>query len=751
MKKVVLLVFMLILGKVYANNPEILVLDKENKDPIPYANICFEEIKTQAKFHAVTTVNGIVKNPVQNQSVIAISFVGYKTIIDTIKQNESKEYLMELDLFNLEEITVTGTRTPHTLKNAPILTQMVTRKEIERIDAITITDILETEVPGLEVGRHGYGQSISVQGLEPQYTLFLIDGERMAGETGGNIDYSRINAANIEKIEILRGASSALYGSNAMGGVINIITKKPNNKLEFSANLRYAQTNQDNYDDNNYYEDYEKKFYKNQDWPNLNGNLSIGFRKNSFYSNTFLNFKSLDGYQLEDREGLKYHYINADTTIVNEKGTSSINGMMDYTLTQKFGYDDGKKWAFEIRGNYYKHEEFPINVSNWTHDLYKNYTVGGFAKYNINKNQKVHFTYNTDIYDKYDVYERRSDSAALNYRNGFHNAKLNYTVNIGTKHNLFIGIESLFETLETDMFISDASKLISKSANDEVIVLQDEYQLTNKIQTILGLRTGYHSTFNFHTSPSVTIKYDLKPVKLRVNYARGYRSPTLKELYMNWSHLGMFQIVGSTNLEPETNNYFAFSTDYLNTKRKLNTTLIASYNQIENKIDGIWTDEDTVEYINFDKIKIANIEALVKWRLHNFFNIKGGYVYTKQFKDDEVVALSEVSPHAITTQLEFLYSRGVYRISANLSGKYYSKKNVEGQNDDEDSPLYEQTYEIRYPSYSMWNLTINQQLGKHVTVNLGVKNLFDYTSPTVTMNTSPSIGRRYFISLGYKL
>ncbi len=95
MKIYILLVFLLIGGKLYANNPEILILDKENNNPIPYANVCFEEIVTQTKFYSVTSVNGIVKNPVQSKSLIAISYVGYKTIIDTIKPDESKKYLIE--------------------------------------------------------------------------------------------------------------------------------------------------------------------------------------------------------------------------------------------------------------------------------------------------------------------------------------------------------------------------------------------------------------------------------------------------------------------------------------------------------------------------------------------------------------------------------------------------------------------------------------------------------------------------------
>lgn len=218
---------------------------------------------------------------------------------------------------------------------------------------------------------------------------------------------------------------------------------------------------------------------------------------------------------------------------------------------------------------------------------------------------------------------------------------------------------------------------------------------------------------------------------------------------MNWSHLGMFQIIGSTDLKPETNNYFALSADYLNTDKKLNATIIASYNQIYNKIDGVWLTDTTVNYVNLDNVKVFNIESILKWRLHSNINLKGGYVYTNLIRDKNVVALSEVSPHALTSQIEFLYTKEKFDFTANLSGKFYSNKNVHGENDDESSTLYGETYEIRYPAYSMWNLTVNISYGKHLALSTGFKNLFNYTSPTVTMNTTTSIGRKYFVSLQY--
>lgn len=735
----------------FSQHISVQVKESATGQPVPYAYARWQSTgQDKEQGSALSDKDGFFTLPLSSKRIVlSIACLGFKNYNDTVFLSGTIVVELEQDLFNLEAITVTGTRTPHTLKEAPVLTQLISRQEIERVDALTIAEILEAEVPGIELSRHGYGQSMTMQGLEPQYTLVLIDGERMAGETGGNVDYSRLNAANIEKVEIVRGAGSALYGSNAMGGVINVITKKPAKTVDISASFRYAQFNQKNYDaDYVYDETYERDFYRNQDKPNLNANLTMGFRGRNFYSNTYVNLKSADGYILSDRENLQEHYVKIDTTVIHPLGTSAISGMLDYTISQKLGFDADKKWAFEVRGNYYSHEEFPTFKSDWQHDLYKNHTLGGFAKYRVSRTNELQLTWNSDVYNKYDVFERL-DHTALNYRNVFHNARLNYVFGSGTRHRIFAGTENLYEVLETDMFAADADKLVSRSVNDAMLVLQDEFRVAEKFQAVLGLRSGYHTTFSFHASPSVTLRYQLKDVNFRLNYARGYRSPTLKELYMNWSHLGMFRIIGSTALKPETNDYFALSADYLNTNQKVNATIIASFNQIHNKIDGIWLNDTTVNYLNLNKVDMLNVESLLKWRMHQYFNFKGGYVFTRQMKDENVVALSEVSPHAFTSQLEFIYGGKKIDLSASISGKFYSSKTVSAENEDSESTLYQELYEIQYPAYTLWNLTVRVSYHKHLVLTTGFKNIFDYTAPVVTMNTSPSVGRRYFASITY--
>ena len=753
-----------------AQDSQIQLLQKNSNKPLTYANVSWQVLnQSEWNGYAASDDKGYINIPVVSDKNIIVNAtcVGYKPICDTIIPSNTNIIYVEEDLLNLEQVTVTGTRTQHTLKQAPILTQIITSKELERIDAMTVTDILEAEVPGIEMGRHGYGPSMKVQGLDPQYTLILIDGERMAGETGGNVDYSRLNAANIERIEILRGASSALYGSNAMGGVINIITQKPQKKLDVSVSLRYAEKNQKNYDKNKTFPTvYERDFFKNQDKLNLNGNIKFGFRHKNFYSHTFVNYKSHDGYHIEDKERLEKKFADIDTSTYYYFGSSSISGFQDYTIKQKIGYTDDK-WDVQISGNYYEHEDLPVALYdyrydttsvekaiiekpyNWKHDKFKNYTIGGFANYNLANNEMIRFSHHTDIYDKFDVFEKKG-TEFHNYRNSVNNTKLNYTLRL-KKHNFFAGLENLYEILEADMFNEDES-MEEKTTNDVVLILQDEIQLMPKLQAVIGLRGGYHTTFDFHGSPSITFKYNINPLNIRLNYAIGYRAPNLKELFMDWSHMGMFQIVGNSDLKPETSNYYSFSLDFINKNKNLNATIITSYNNIKDKIDNLFITEDVIKYFNMDKVEIFNVEAILKWRISQNFNFKGGYIYTSRHEDNEAVSLSDLSPHALTTQLEYLYAKNKIKGSLNLSGKIYGKKTLDAYETDVDETdvLYNKIYELHYPSYAIFNLTATCSYGAHITLSAGAKNIFDYKAPVVTMNTSPTVGRRLFTALTFR-
>ena len=144
------------------------------------------------------------------------------------------------DSVELDPIVVTASHTPKSLKDAPVVTRLITLRDIKIVDATNIQDLLIQEIPGLEFGfAMSQETSLIMSGFGGNSVLFLVDGERMAGETMDNVDYNRMNLDNVGRIEIVKGASSALYGSNAVGGVVNIISRESLEPWTANANTRF--------------------------------------------------------------------------------------------------------------------------------------------------------------------------------------------------------------------------------------------------------------------------------------------------------------------------------------------------------------------------------------------------------------------------------------------------------------------------------------------------------------------------------
>ena len=736
---IIFLLFVSFLG--FSQSNYFTVLDSETGEPLPYVNICFECVETGAKDFSITGTNGKVVNKAESTCIVALSFVGYKTIIDTITPNTNKIYKLEPDVFNLEQIVVTATRSGKTLKDVPVITQVISAKDIEDRGLSTVEEVLEQDIPGLDFQQVGFGTNVSMQGLEAKNILILVDGERLAGDNGNNIDYSRLNTENIEKIEIVKGASSALYGSQAMGGVINIITKNPRKKVEFSFSSKLTERNQVNYhdleeDDRNY------TFKSNLDRPNLNTSASLGFSLKKFSARTDFSSKSFDAYQLEDLDSQVYNPINIDTVLVYPIEKTNIDGYNDYTINQKFKYKFNKRLEVNLKGSYYNHNQYDFNPNN-KYQKYEDLTYGGNVKYKFNNYTGITASFNRDQYNKYDYLEKL-DEKRLNYTNTFLNPRLIGTLKYKEKQNFTLGTEYLNEKLLTDKFVNDT--LTEKQVNTSVFFAQDDIAVTDKINVIVGGRTDYHSAFGLHFSPKISGMYKFGDHAVRLNYAKGFRAPTLKELYMDWDLLGMFVLKGNENLQPETNDYLSGSIEY--SKNNLNGSVNIYKNWFKNKIDGEWQNNETVyQYVNIESTELTGLELLLKYRLNKNFRFSGGYSFVHDNRSAES-QMSTISPHSANGRIEYAYKKGIYNLNINLNAKFTGAKNY----NDFDDVYYrgqwvKAEYEVHYNAFSIWNLAISQKFYNSVNLILGVNNLFDYKSRVVNFNTTIMPGRRVFVSI----
>ncbi|MDY5968572.1 MAG: TonB-dependent receptor plug domain-containing protein, partial [Bacteroidales bacterium] len=189
------------------------VLDN-NRKPIPYAYVyiegknCGTQADVEGRFRMTL--------PPKGSYMLTASCVTFKKTQVMVSAGDTAVVIVMKADNLLEVVTITGTRTPKTLAETPVVTRIISQHDIEMSDATNVKDLLEAELPGLEFTYSMNQQvSISLQGMGGMSVLFLVDGERLAGETLDNTDFQRLSMDNIEKIEIVKGAATALYGSNA--------------------------------------------------------------------------------------------------------------------------------------------------------------------------------------------------------------------------------------------------------------------------------------------------------------------------------------------------------------------------------------------------------------------------------------------------------------------------------------------------------------------------------------------------------
>lgn len=640
---------------------------------------------------------------------------------------------------NMEDVVITATRTPLPLKKTPVITRVITARDLESRGVATIQEALENELAGVEFHQAGYGTSLSFQGLDARYVLFLVNGERMAGETYGNIDYARIPVSNIERIEIVRGASSVLYGSNAMGAVVNIITKMPQKQVEVNASLRYGTPYQDNRSETLGGSNTESdiKTYRNKlDLPNLRGDVSVGFNTGKLQSLTTLSYRTVDAYKLVGTKDEVRHYaagelkkmgpkmipvigpggnvvgmrpemdpttgmpvfevkstnLNDTTVIVSPDSRGlSVSGWRDINVGQRFDYTLSKKFRFELSGNYFNKQRYDFNgsilddnpMSNnskpWTYETYEGYNIKALMEHSPNENNKVYLSFIRDEYFR--NLDSLSGVSTPKQNHVFNTPRLLWTLKAGESHRLTTGLELVNEQLHFDMNPLGYDDL--KSMNTGSLYVQDEIRSQKALSFTAGVRADWNNRFGWHVTPKVSVKYSVGKFTIRGNYANGYRNPTLKELFMEFKvpTQGETYIMGNDALKPETNHYLSLAGEFTTQDFNISATLYNSY--FRNKIDvrghmeGLKT---MLQYENIRRSQMGGIELIARWRICRGLFLRGNYNYLFQIDDASQESTQYIypSPHTATLQADYGFSAGnnCY-INFNATLRYVGAKTYE--------------------------------------------------------------------------
>ncbi|MBR6203196.1 MAG: TonB-dependent receptor [Bacteroidaceae bacterium] len=594
----------------------------------------------------------------------------------------------------LNDVVVTGTRTPKLLKDAPIQTRVITAADIEKVDATNVEDLLQQEMPGVEYSyAMNQKKHMNLCGFGGQSILFLVDGERLAGETMDDVDFTRLNMANVERIEIVKGAASALYGSNAGGGVINIITKEQTEPWTLNLNARLARHN-------------ERRF-----------GGAYGTKGKWLQNMLNVNFTSTDNFNVDNAP-------NPAAQVV-----ATIYGDRTWNFKDRLVYTPTDRLKFIARAGYFYRE---LTRTADSPERYRDFSAGLRGLWDMSKSDNLELSYSFDQYDKSDYYkithlDVRDYSNVQNIFRGIYNHAWN------TGSILTVGTDFMHDYL---MNKNLGNTTVSQNTFDAFA--QYDWLIDRQWELVGAVRYDYFSdSKDAHFTPKLNVRYQpIDNLNLRLGYGMGFRSPALKEKYYNFDMVGIWIIQGNPNLKAELSHNFNASADY--TKGNYNFTVAAYYNNVHNKLaTGIphyLPNDDKQLYLDYTNLKDYSVyggEATVQARWDNGLSARFSYAYTNEQlpKDGEGHTINNqyipARKHSLTARIDWdkQFTKN-YGLRLSLNGRFLSSvKNVEFV---DYYDIAKGTSTIHYPAYTLWKLSAVQRIGKAVRVTAALDNLLNY-------------------------
>lgn len=639
---------------------------------------------------------------------------------------------------DLEEVIITATRTKRQLSSLPLPVTIITKKEIKAGNYLRLKNVINEQTGLVTIPDYGGGEGVQLQGLDSEYTLILIDGAPVIGRKAGTLDLSRLSVGNIKQIEVVKGASSCLYGNEALGGVINIITDQPKDNIETAIDYRIS------------------------DYNTHDTNVNLGWNKKKISVSGFINRYSSNGYDLDK------------TTIAK-----TVAPFINYTLNTKIDYAVSKKSNVLASARYFTEEQSYVVNEN----------LNGNGKANELNGQ---LKYTHAIEDKWKMYV---DIYATSYRTTSHidslsgnelersffnqalvRPELRTTYNFSKKTNAIIGFGVNHERLNRTSF---AAKPVF---NTPYAYAQFDATIINKVNVIIGARYDNHSKYQSQFSPKTAFRLEINDkLSLKSSVGYGFKAPDFRQLYFDFTNstvgytvlgynavitqLEKMEVLGQISsikvpssefvngLKPESSLSMNTGVDF-----KPTSTLKISVNYFNNKISNLIdtqviaskrNGQNVFSYYNVNTVETQGLECNAKWKPTSNFYVSGGYqlLYAKDkvaqeaFYKGKIYARKTISsPSFVLKETEYfgLYNRSRHMgnikfyynyikwgLNASLRGVYRSKYGLYDTNGNS----YLDSYDTFVKGYSVWNTSLNKTLFKNYTVGIGMDNAFGYKDP----------------------
>lgn len=675
------------------------------------------------------------------------------SIVSAIGQNPTvKTSTTSLsDTVALTDVVVTAQYQPNTIDKSTYKVKVIDAEKIQALAAINLKDALSNELNIRFSQDPVLGSGMSLQGLSGQNVKILIDGVAMIGRQNGNLDLSQININNIERIEIVEGPLSVSYGTNALAGVINIITKKPkSNSLSAGVNLYYETNNTYNAGLNF---SVKKKYHGIV--LNLNRNYFNGWNINDNYY--FIPDKTLADTNRYKSWKPKEQYFG-DVQYSFEKNKFKLNYRAAYfnelIVNRGFPQKPYYETAFD---DYYKTQR--IDNTIYTNFKFKNFkSFNNTFAYNYYRRDKTtYYKSLTDLSEQLSPDASLQDTAIFTQamaRGSFISSKPYETWNDTTvKHNRLN--YDLGYDLNYNYALGKRIKNKAQTIGDYALFASAEIQPFKNFILRPGIRYTYNTVYKSPLTPSFNIKYNTSNWTFRASYAKGFRAPDLKELYFEFVDIN-HNIFGNTELKAEQSDNYNLNIKFAKKKTKSDYSIDVSgfYNDINNLITLALLSGSKYTYINIGKFKSYG-SSLNGTYTYKQLTLSAGTSliarYNELSSDFSNVEKFSYTPEA---RASAQYKLAKWKTNLNCFYKYTGK--LPGYNQDSEGNLT-QTF---VHDFHMLDANLSKQLFKNrLVISLGAKNILNVNNVRASLaggahtgnssSTPIAMGRTYFIKLQY--
>lgn len=727
-----------------AQDTKVIVIDQGFSEPLPYAHVHFNDLNSNKKEIILTNAKGEATLPFSEEFgekiAIQITYLGFATIEDTLRKGSTTRIKMKESSESLKQVVVTGQFSESTPEKAVHKITLIGREKIEALNAVSLDQVLAREL-NMNISQDGImGSSISIQGLSGENVKILVDGVPMVGRLNGSIDLSQINLNDIERIEVVEGPLSVSYGSNALAGTINLITKKGSQK-PVTVNGKYYTENIGTH----------------------NFDARIGFSKGKNYGNVTFTRNFFNGWNIGDPTWSSPELV-ADSSRVKlwkprtqllagvKYGRKLKKGTILYNLS---GFDE----TIDNRGNprgVYKEIAFDDKYitkrldNSLTLDLQLDTVnkIQVIAAYNMYERQRL--SYITDLTGVSSLPNETPGSSDTNFTD-LKLLRATFTrIPTGRSYSYQLGADFNNETIKGERILDG-----QQSIGDYAGFFSLEWQPTFKWTIKPGIRASYNTQYGAPVVPSLYAKYQLKPsMSLRGTVARGFRAPSVKELYMDFVDIN-HDIQGNPDLMAETaiHSSLNYTFTQLKKSRTFKFKFGVFYNHIKNKITLAQSSVTQYQYANLDEAISLGFNTEGEFSIGHL-KTSIGFSYTG---NQNTIEESETLPLAFSPQVTSSITYAFRKAKMDVS-MFYKYAGEQPNIVIDDNNQLSQDF---IGAYSLLDLTANKKIWKdRLIVGLGVKNILNVTNVTTTASggshggsdgTRPiAPGRVYFLKLGFQ-